>query len=146
MNDQQIKDAIRGFLNSWATGDVKKALSFLAEDVVWIAPHGTFRGTAQIENFITWVNRVNKDYKITETGIDIITQGDTGVIEHNLSGIYEGMKWELPTVCIYDFKNGKIATVRVFQDRLTLAQQVAKGFFPKWTVNTVVNATKKGLK
>ncbi|HEX9896343.1 MAG TPA: nuclear transport factor 2 family protein [Dehalococcoidales bacterium] len=146
MTDQQIKDAIRGFLKSSTAGDVKGALSFFTEDAVWISPQGTFKGTAQIEKLITWMNRMNKDNKVTETGIGIITQGDTGVIEHNLSGIYNGMKWESPTVCIYEFKNGKIANIRAFMDRLTQAQQAAKGMFAKWAVNAVVNGTQKGLK
>jgi ketosteroid isomerase-like protein len=88
---------------------------------------------------------MNKDNKVTETGIGIITQGDTGVIEHNLSGIYNGMKWESPTVCIYDFKNGKIANVRAFYDGLSQAQQAAKGMFARWAVNAVVNGSRKGL-
>ena len=145
MTEQEIKDAIRGFLKSWTAGDTKQALSFFAADAVWIGPQGTFKGTAQIEKFLTWVTGMVKDYKITETGIGVVTQGDTGVIEHNLFGIYNGMKTVQPAVCIYDFQNGKIANVRVFQDRLTVAQQAAKGI-AKWMVNMIVNATQKGLK
>ncbi len=145
MTDQQIKDAIRDFLKSRTAGDVKRALSFLAEDAVWIVPQGTFKGTAQIEKYITWVNRMNKDYKVIETGIGIITQGDTGVIEHNLSGIYNGMKWESPTVCIYELKNGKIASMRAFYNVLSQAQQSTKGI-SRWVVNAVVNGSQKGLK
>ena len=146
MTDQQIKDAIRGFIKAWVAGDAKLGLSFFAEDAVWVAPQGTFKGTAQIENFMTWVFTTNKGYKITENGIGIITQGDTGIIEHNLSGAVNGMKWEAPGMCIYEFKNGKIANLRTFVDRLTQAQQAAKGMIPKWMVNMVVNASQKGLK
>ena len=145
MTDQQIKDAIRSFLKAWATGDTKQALSFFAEDAVCIGPPGTFKGTAQIEKYITWVSKMTKDFKITETGTGIITQGDTGIIEHLLSGTLNGMKWESPAVCIYEFKNGKMASVRAFYDALSQAQQAAKGMFAKWAVNAVVNASKKGL-
>jgi predicted Fe-Mo cluster-binding NifX family protein len=55
------------------------------------------------------------------------------------------MKTIQPAVCIYDFQNGKIVNVRVFQDRLTVAQQATKGI-AKWMVNMIVNATQKGLK
>jgi ketosteroid isomerase-like protein len=145
MTDQQIKDAIRGFLKSSTAGDVKSALSFFTEDAVWTAPQGTFKGNAQIEKLFTWMNKMNKDNKVAETGIGIVTLGDTGVIEHKLSGIFNGMKWELPAVCIYEFKNGKIANVRAFMDSLSQAQQVAKGP-AKIAVNAVVNASQKGLK
>lgn len=146
MTDQQIKDAIRSFLKLSTAGDVKSALSLFTEDAVWESPHGTFKGTAQIEKILTWMSKVNKESKATENGIGIITQGDIGVIEHKLSAIYNGMKWESPTVCIYEFKNGKIANVRAFYDVLSQAQQAAKGMFAKWAVNAVVNASRKGLK
>ena len=57
MTDQQIKDAIRSFLKAWTAGDTKQALSFFAEDAVCIVPPGTFKGTAQIEKYITWVTK-----------------------------------------------------------------------------------------
>jgi ketosteroid isomerase-like protein len=145
MTDQEIKDAIRGFLKAWTAGDTKQALSFFAADAVLISPFGTSRGISQIEKNITWVNKITKDYKITETGIGIITQGDTGVIEHKISGISNGKKWESPAMCIYEFKNGKIANVRSFYDILGQAQQIATGI-GKWMVNMVVNASQKGLK
>ena len=146
MTDQQIKDAIRSFLKAWATGDTKQALSFFAEDAVCIGPPGTFKGTAQIEKYLTWVNRGTRDYKVTETGIGIITQGATAADEHRLSGTSNGMKWEIPAVCIYEFKNGKIANMRGFYDLLSQVQQSTKGMFAKWIVNTVVNRAQKGLR
>ena len=144
MTDQEIKDAIRGFRNAWAAGDTKQAIKIFADDAVWVTPHGTFKGISQIEKFATWVNKMTKDYKITDTGIGIITQGDMGVIEHKISGISNGKKWELPAMCIYEFKNGKMANVRSFYDVLGQAQQMATGI-GKWMVNMVVNASKKGL-
>ena len=52
----------------------------------------------------------------------------------------------MPAVCIYEFKDGKMANVREFSDRLTQAQQAAKGMFARWAVNAVVNGTQKGLR
>ena len=144
MTDQQIKDTIRGFRKAWMAGDVKNALSFLADDAVWIGPPGTFKGPTQIEKLLTWILKMNKDYKTTETGIGIITQGDMGVVETKLSGIYNGLKWETPAVMIYEFKNEKIASMRAFYDQLSQAQQGTKGI-AKWVVNMVVNGSRKGL-
>ena len=145
MTDQQIKDAIRGFVKALTAGDTKQALSFIADGAVWVTPQGTFKETAQMEKFIAWLNKKNKENKVTETGIGIITQGDTGIIEHNLSGIYNGKKWESPTVCIYEFKNSKMTNIRAFYDGLSQAQQASKGV-SRWVVNMVVNASQKGLK
>jgi len=58
---------------------------------------------------------------------------------------HNGMKWESPSVCIDEFKNGKIANLRTYFDRLAQSQQVAKGMFAKWGVNAVVNRAQKGL-
>jgi hypothetical protein len=92
----------------------KNSVSFFAEDALIIMPLGTFKGTTKIEKYITWVKRMTKDYNMAETGMGIIAQGDIGAIEYNLSGIYRGMKWEIPATGIYEFKNGKIANMRGF--------------------------------
>ena len=146
MTEQEIKDSIRGFFKAWTTGDTKQALSFFAEDAVFTVPRGTFKGTAQIEKYLTWVNRGTRDYKVTEAGIGIITQGDTAADEHRLSGTSNGMKWEIPAVCTYEFKNGKIASMRGFYNLLSQVQQSTKGMFAKWMVNTVVSGAQKGLR
>ena len=145
MTEQQMKDAAIGFEQAWMAGDVKQALSFFADDAVWIAPNGTFKGKVQIEKYLTWVNNIVKNYKITETGIGIIVQGDVAIAEHILSGTIDGMKFESPAVCIDEFKNGKIVSLRTYFDRLAQSQQVAKGIFAKWGVNAVVNGVQKGL-
>jgi ketosteroid isomerase-like protein len=145
MTDQQIKDAIRGFLKSWTLGDTTQALSLFTEDTVWVTSSGTFKGITQIGNYIKWINGLVKDYKITENGIGIVVQGDTGIIEHDLSGTINGNKVKFPAMCVWEFKNGKVVNLRTFSDRLALAQQAAKGMFAKWAVNAVVNGTQKGL-
>lgn len=145
MSEEQIKSSIRGFLQAITAGDVNKSLSFVADDAVWVSQVGTLNGVAEIKNYLNWIPKVTKDYKVTETGIGIIVQGNTGIIEHNFTGVSNGKKWEMPTMCIYEFKDDKIITMRTFTDRLSLAQQVANGMFAKWAVNSIVNATQRGL-
>ena len=145
MTEQEIKEAIRGLLKSWMAGDVKKAASYYAEDALFTTPLGTFKGTIQIEKYITWVNRMTKDYRMTETGIGIIAQGDIGIIEYNLSGIASGMKWELPAICIYEFKDGKITNMRGVYNVLSRSQQTTKGM-SRWVVNLIANKAKRGLR
>jgi len=145
LTDQQIKDAIRGFLKSWTAGDVKNALSFFTEDALFTTPLGAFKGKAQIEKYVTWVLNMTKNYKMTETGIGIVTRGDTGVIEYSLSGISRGMKWEIPGMCIYEFENGKIANMRGIYNILSRSQQTTKGI-SRWLVNLVANKAHKGLR
>jgi len=146
MTDEQMKTAIRGFLQSCLGGDVTKAVSFLADDVVFVLPEGTFKGTAEAKRWMTWNNQMIKDGKATETGMGIITQGNIGVIEHILSGTYRGIRDETPSVCIYEFKNDKIQSMRGFYDRLGMAKQGARGWLQKWIVNTIVKQAEKGLR
>jgi len=141
-----MKTAIRGFLKSIIEGDVTKSLSFLTQDVVWLAPQGTFKGSAEVQKYLTWMKQTVKSPKITETGIGILAQGNTAVIEHNLAGTSNGKHWEILGMCIYEFTGEKIQKMRTFYDTLAQAKQVVKGFFPKMAVNSVVNATVKGLR
>jgi len=145
MTDQQIKDAIRGFLKSWTGGDIKQALSLFTNDSVWVTPQGTFKGLSQIEKYTKWIYEGNKDFKIVENGIGIIVQGDKAVIEHDVSGTLNGKKWLSPATCAWEFKNDKVANLRTFYDVLSQAQQASTGI-GKWMVNMVVNASQKGLK
>jgi ketosteroid isomerase-like protein len=146
MSDEQIKVAIRGFLKSMIEGDVPKSLSYLAQDVVWVAPQGTFKGSTEAQKYLTWMKQVAKDYKITENGIGILVQGNIAAIEHNIAATTDNMKWEIPALCVYEFKNEKIQNIRSFYDRLAQASQVVKGVIPKMAVNSVVKATVKGLR
>ena len=146
MSDEQIKEAIRGFLKSIMDGDVTKSLSFLAQEVVWVTPQGTFKGSLAAQKYLIWMKQITKDSKVTETGIGILVQGNNAVIEHNLGGTYEGKGWEIPAMCIYEFRDGKIQNMRSFYDTLAQARQVVKGGIPKMAVNSVVKATVKGLR
>jgi ketosteroid isomerase-like protein len=144
MDELQIKEMIRGLFKSMASGDNQHILSFMTEDTVWIVPQGTFKGIAQIDKYQTWVNSINKDYKITENGIGIIVQGDTAVTEHDISGIYDGLPWSVQAVCIWQFKDGKIEALRTFYDVLSQVQQLAKGV-NKVAVNGIISTSRKGL-
>ena len=145
MNEQQNKDAAIGFQQAWMAGDIQQALSFFADDAVWIAPNGVFKGRTQIEKYLTWVNAIVTNYNIAETGIGIVVQGDIVIAEHVLSGTIDGMEFESPALCIDEFRTGKIVKSRTYFDRLAQSQQVARGVFAKWGVNAVVNGVQKGL-
>jgi hypothetical protein len=146
MTDEQMKAAIRGFLQATVEGDITKALSFLADDVIYSVPDGTFKGKDEFKYYMAALSKKFKETKVTETGIGIITQGNVGVIEHILSGTMRGIKGEIPALCIYEFKNDKMQNIRGYDDRLALAKQGAKGFMEKMTVNMIVNTMEKGFR
>ena len=140
------KSSYPRILKATVEGDVTKALSFLADDVVNSLPDGTFKGKAEFKYYMTALSKKFKETKITETRIGIITQGNIGVIEHILSGTMRGIKGEVPPLCVYAFKNGKMQNIRGYDDRLALAKQAAKGPTEKMMVNMFVNTMEKGFK
>jgi ketosteroid isomerase-like protein len=145
MTEQQNKDAAIAFERAWMAGDTGQALSFFADDAVWMTPNGAFTGKTQIQKYLTWVTETVTNYKIAEAGIGMVAQGDAVVAEHMLSGTIKGTRFESPAVCIDEFRNGKIVKSRTYFDRLGQSQQVARGVFAKWGVNAVVNGMQKGL-
>lgn len=145
MSDEQIKGAIRGFLKAVVAGDAQ-ALSFLAPEVTSVGPATTFKGPADVVGYFNKIRKVAPDFKVTENGMGISVTGNIGVIEHDLSGTTNGKKWVLPATCVYEFKGDKIRAIRTFYDRLSLAQQSVKGWFPKMAVNMVANGMEKQMR
>jgi ketosteroid isomerase-like protein len=146
MAEQQIKSIMRDYIKVLAARDVEKALSFFAEDATLVAPDGTFKGKGELKRYLTRMGQVTPDLKVTETGIKIMVQGNTGVYEHVLSGTSEGMKWEALAMCVYEFTGDKIQNLREVYDRLLIAKQTVKGMLAKKAVNSIVNAFEKGLR
>jgi limonene-1,2-epoxide hydrolase len=145
MSEEQVKSNIRAFLAALQAKDTDKALSLVTEDSVWETPNGTFKGKAGIKRYITWTDKMTPDFKVTESGMGVISQGNIGVIEHTLSGTYEGKKWQQPAICIYEFDGDKIKNMRTFSDRLDLANQVARGPLARGAVTAIINAMQEGL-
>jgi ketosteroid isomerase-like protein len=146
MDDQQKKDLIKEFLDSWTSGKIKDALSFLTEDCVLSAPPGTFKGIEQAEKYMTWVQDMSSGkFEVKLNGIEIVILGDTAILEHELSGVYKNEgKWVIPAMCVYELRDGKIAGFRTCYDTLSQAEQVARGAV-KIAVNAVVKGTREGL-
>jgi ketosteroid isomerase-like protein len=145
MSDEKIVSIMRECFGAMEKGDVEKQLSFWAEDGVWITTSGTFRGKEQVKRYSTWMADTIKDMKITEMGNGIIAQGDKAFVEHNIAGTFEGKRVEVLAMCAWEFRNGKIQRMSTVMDRLLMAKQGAKGWLPKWIVNTVVKQAEKGL-
>jgi hypothetical protein len=55
-----------------------------------------------------------------------------------LRGTINGLRWEAPAICAYEFSGDKIQYHRVYYNRLVVAKQAAKGWIPKKVVNSVV--------
>ncbi len=145
MEEDQMKDTIRGFMSAWTKGDIKQASSYFTEDSVWVTPLGTFKGIAQIEKFANWICQGTKDFTLTETGAGIIVQGNFAAVEHDISGVINGLPYTVPGSCFYEFKDGKFVSIKTFLDVLSQAQQITPEGPAKEGINAIVSATRQGL-
>jgi hypothetical protein len=134
---------MHGFVEALGKRDVEKALSFCAEDAIWVTPEGTFKGREELGRYLTWSSQTIS--AIRETGIKAVVQGDRGACEHVLAGTSEGVKWEVLALCVCEFSSDKIQSLRMFYDRLSVAKQVAEGGLAEMLVNSIVKRMEEGL-
>ncbi len=146
MSADQIKKRMREFKEALESRDVERILSFFTEDAEWQAPEGTFKGKEQLRRYITWNKQMIPDLKMTESGIKIVVEGETGVYDHLLSGTAEGSQWSTLALCIYQFDGEKLKGIRSVYDRLAIAKQVSKGAMAKMAVSGILSSMEKGLR
>ena len=143
MTNEEITNIMRDFAQTMAKGDVEKTLSFFAEDGVLVCPNGTFKGKDELRRHLSAEAESMQDMTATETGNGIIVEGNKAFFEHVIAGTVQGRRAEVLAMCAYEFSDGKIKEVRAVFDRLSLAQQAAKGWLPKMLVNFIVKQAEK---
>ena len=143
MSNEEIANTMRDFVQTMAKGDVEKTLSFCTEDCVFVSPNGTFKGTDELRRQFSAEAESMQDTTVTETGNGIIVEGNKAFFEHVIAGTVQGRRVEVLAMCSYEFSDGKIKKVSSVYDRLSMAQQVAKGWLPKMLVNLIVKKAEK---
>ena len=143
MSNEKIASIMRDFGQTMAKGDVEKTLSFFTEDAVWVCPNGTFKGKDELRRYFSAAAESMQDMTVTETGNGIIVEGNKAFFEHVIAATVQGRRAEVLAMCAYEFSDGKIKEVRSAFDRLSLAQQAAKGWLPKMLINLIVKQAEK---
>jgi len=147
MSEEKLESIIREYGAAYEKMAVEKTLSFFTDDVIWIAPEGTFNGKNEARRDLTWIFQSLNQIKFRDAGVGIMVKGNKAVYQFVTEGVLkDGRKYEAPGACFYEFVGEKIQRHTVMGDRLTLAKQAAKGIVERWVVNNVVNATEKGLR
>jgi len=145
MSEKKIESIMRDFVKAIEEQNVEKALSFLTDDADYTTPEGTFKGKEELRRYLTWGIRTTPNQKVKDAGIGIIVKGNRAVFEHIVEGTYEGTRYEALTICVYEFSDEKIQHLRTVVDRLSIAKQVAKGWFAKRIMNSIIVRAEKGL-
>lgn len=147
MFEEKIEGLIRGFVEAFAEGDVEKTLSFLAEDAVWVAPEGTFKGKEEIRRLVTWSAQSSPEKRFRDAGIGIMATGSKAVYEYIFEGVTSaGTRFETPGICVYEFSDEKIQHHRALYDRLSVAKQAAPGWFANKVISYITSQYDKGLR
>ncbi len=148
MSEEKIENAIREMVGALEKNDVDRAVSFFADDAVWHAPEGEYKGKKEIKRYVTWLispERVN-DVKFNDTGIGIVVKDDKAVYEHIWESTYEGAPIQEPCVCVYEFSDGKCVYHRSIYDRISGAQQGVSGFIETRIIKAVIDQIERGLR
>jgi len=151
LSEESIESIVREFGRAFVERDVEKMLSFFAEDAVWVSPVGTFAGKDQLRRIATWDTQISPTAKSRQSGIGVLVKDNKAVAEAISEGEYEGKRYEVPAITVFEFSDDKIQHIRLFYDKLSIIKQVAMqytgitGWFSKRLVNTIVKRAEKGL-
>jgi len=145
MSEKKIEGLMRDFVKAIEEKNVEKALSFLTDDADYVTPEGTFKGKEELRRYLTWGTKTTPNQKVRDSGIGIMVKGNKAVFEHIVEGTYKGTKYEALTICVYEFSDEKIQHLTTVVDRLSIAKQVAKGWFAKRIMNSIIARAEKGL-
>ena len=99
---------------------------------------------------MTWDTQIMPTVKARPSGIGTMVKGNKAVTESVSEGTYEGKKYEVLSITVFEFSDDKIQHIRLFYDKLSMIKQVVmqykgvSGWFAKRLVNSIKNARKKG--
>lgn len=136
---------IRELAGAYEKGDLNKMLSLFTDDITFINPFGTFEGKAEAERYLSWNLKNVKVEKISDEGIGILVEGDKAFYDHKVVCQLGDTTAEFSVMSSYEFSNGKFKLWRTIFDKLSIAEQTAKGFLPQKMVGAIVQKARKGL-
>ncbi|MBS7643244.1 nuclear transport factor 2 family protein [Candidatus Bathyarchaeota archaeon] len=145
MSVKEMMAAIFGVHENIAKKDVEKMLPFFAEDATLIFPGVKLDGHEGVRRWVKWLDA--QFPKVAFRGVTLTIEGRRAVHEFVLDGTTpEGLTASFDCVAVYEFRNGKITQFRCYFDVLTIAKQIAKGFFAKRAVKSMIDQYEKGLR
>jgi len=146
MDDQEMENTLRGFVDSLEKKDIDRTLSFFTDDAAWFTAQGTFKGKEEIKKYVSWMSKNLTDVKFSDIGVGIIAKGNKAVYQSTYDAKYNGIKIKVGNVCTYEFSEDKIKNHWITTDRLSMVKQVATGPIARKIVNSVIAKTEQGLR
>jgi len=143
LSGEEIKRLTRDVHGALNKRDADKAVSYFAEDVVFVCPEGTFKGRQEAKRYFTWLLGQYSEMKLNETGLYV--DGNVATHEYVTEATTKDGKGSAPCVAILEIKGGKVQSFHNYYDRLGVAKQMARGIIATRAVNGIVDQMEKGL-
>tara|TARA_B100001971_G_C17841101_1_gene358650 strand:+ start:117 stop:560 length:444 start_codon:yes stop_codon:yes gene_type:complete len=118
VSSKKINYLIRNCIVSLEQRNIKKVLSFLTEDVVWITPRYSYKGIREIKKYLTWLFKNLQDLVFIDEGIGVLVQGEKAVYQHILKAAIDGSQIQIPSIFIFRCKNNKCSHLWIMNDWL----------------------------
>lgn len=132
LSEEAIRASIRGTYKALIGKDVEGALSFYADDATLVWGPYTFKGREEIRKWATEVTQQFEKLFVMETGLTVEGNKATHgfVIQITTS---DGFRGRLPGIGVYEFRDGKIQSVKVVLSRgaIVLKREEARLYFTK---------------
>jgi ketosteroid isomerase-like protein len=145
--EEKLESIIRDFVEAFTKKDVEKMMTFFTEDAVWVAPEGVFSGKNEVRRYLTWYAPEDIRMRLIDAGIGVAMKGNKAVYQYTLEATSkDGVRCETPGVSVYEFSGEKIRRKTAVFDRLSIANQAAKGGLDKWVMGVVLGRMEKGLR
>lgn len=145
MDEKEMENTIRSFVDSLEKKDTERSISFFADDATWFTNQGKFKGKDEIKRYITWMCKNLTEVKFSDIGIGIIVKDNKAVYQSTYDAKYNGMKIRVGNICTYEFGEDKIKNHWINTDRLSMVKQVATGPIARKIVNSLIAKTEQGL-
>jgi ketosteroid isomerase-like protein len=102
------------------------------------------RGKDHLKKALYWLYEMVGEIKFEP--VIIMVDGDVFFEEFILKGNKDGKNYEIKATEVLIYKDYKVKTLRLYLDRLQVADAIAKGFFEKFIVKKINNKIFKNLK
>jgi ketosteroid isomerase-like protein len=144
--EEKLESIIRDFVEAFTKKNVDRMMSFFTEDAVWVAPEGVFSGKDEVRRYLTWYSPEDFRMKLVDAGVGVVVKGNKAVFQYTIEATSkDGVKCVTPGVSVYEFSGERIQRKTAVFDRLSIANQAAKGGLDRWVMGVVLGRLEKGL-
>jgi len=115
--------------------DIDKAMSMFADDASWIVmPGATMYNKQEIRKYLEKTMKNYPKFVVRDIHPPVVS-GDMLTHEYiHEVRLQDGREGQIPAVVVMELRNGKIAQIRYYIDKLEAARQMAKGIIEKRAV------------